>query len=201
MDKKWIICIIVTVIIGLIIGIGLAIYSSSNNDTENIDLLTQKELAESEENGTNTLVYIDINALETSVNDSQISPNAVVIRKTYYGACDHLIRVTEVIPEELVNKNEEGVQVFYPDWTLEEYSPTQIILYKAEAGNCGEHYFIQEHNGVIGIYTTNEDGVRTLQEDTEISTKYLPEEDILDLQEGVEIIGKTNLFEFLENYE
>ncbi len=199
MDKKWIIYIIVTIIVGLAFGIGFGIYSSNNSDTENMDLLSEKELAESEEN--NLIEQNNINTLETSAVNNVISPNAIVIKKTYYEACDHLIRETEDIPEELVNKTEETARNFFSDWTIEEYSPTQIILYKSEAGNCGQHYFIQEHNGVIGIYTIDENEEKTLKEDTEIVTQYLPDEDLETLKEGVEIIGNTNLVEFLEDYE
>ena len=200
MDKKWIICIIITIIIGLSIGIGLAVYSSSNGETEDMDLLSEKELADSEETNSNILQNTT-NTVETSAIDANISPNAILIKKTYYEACDHLIREAEDIPEELVNKTEEDVKEAYSDWKIEEFSPTQIILYKTQSGNCGEHYFVQEHNGVIGIYITDEYGVKTLQEDTEISTQYLPEEDLTNLKAGIEIIGKTNLTEFLEDYE
>lgn len=200
MDKKWIICIIITIIIGLSIGIGLAVYSSSNGETEDMDLLSEKELADSEETNSNILQNTT-NTVETSAIDANISPNAILIKKIYYEACDHLIRETEYIPEELVNKTEEDVKEAYSDWKIEEFSPTQIILYKTQSGNCGEHYFVQDHNGVIGIYITDEYGVKTLQEDTEISTQYLPEEDLTNLKAGIEIIGKTNLTEFLEDYE
>ena len=200
MDKKWIICIIITIIIGLSIGIGLAVYSSSNGETEDMDLLSEKELADSEETNSNILQNTT-NTVETSAIDANISPNAILIKKIYYEACDHLIREAENIPEELVNKTEEDVKEAYSDWKIEEFSPTQIILYKTQSGNCGEHYFVQDHNGVIGIYITDEYGVKTLQEDTEISTQYLPEEDLTNLKAGIEIIGKTNLTEFLEDYE
>lgn len=201
MNRKWIICIIITIIVGLALGIGLAIYFSNNDKTEDMDLLSEKELAESKQNDLNLGEENNINTLETSVTETNISPNAIIIKKTYYEACDHLIRVNEDVPEELVNKTEEDAEKVFSDWKIEEYSPTQIILYKKEKGNCGEHYFVQEHNGVIGIYTTDEKGNRTLKEDTEISTQYLPEEDIANLKTGVEIIGNTNLVEFLEDYE
>lgn len=199
MDKKRIICIIITIIIGLSLGIGLAILSR-NDETEDIDLLSERELADSEKNNSN-IFQNTTNTVETSATDANISPNAIIIKKTYYEACDHLIRETSDIPEELVNKTEEDVEKMYSDWKIEEFSPTQIILYKSENGNCGEHYFVQDHNGVIGIYITDEYGIKTLQEDTEISTQYLPEEDVSDLRAGIEIIGKTNLTEFLEDYE
>lgn len=201
MDKRWMICIIITIILGLILGVGLAIYSSNSNRTEDMDLLSERELADYEANESSILEENSINTIETSVIDTNISPNAVVIKKTYYEACDHLIRITEDIPEELVNKTEKEVAEVFSDWQIEEYSPTQIILYKSEKGNCGQHYFVQEHNGVIGIYKTDENGVKTLKKDTEILTQYLPEEDIVNLKKGVKIIGDTKLVEFLEDYE
>ena len=201
MDKKWIICIIITIIIGLGLEIGLAIYSSNNNETEGIDILSEKELADTGNKLNQSSSNEIINTVETASTENNISPNAMLVEKIYYEACDHLIRKNLDIPEELVNKTEKDVEEEYPEWEIEEFSPTRIVLYKTSSGNCGEHYFVQEHNGVIGIYTTDEYGVKTLKEDTEISTQYLPEEDINNLKAGVEIIGYTNLVEFLEDYE
>lgn len=200
MDKKWIVCIIIAIILGLSIGIGLTIYSSNNNgETEGIDIESDKKLAE--EDTISNLKNNDANSVETVSTENTISPNAIIIEKVYYEGCDHLIRKTVDIPETLVNKTEEEIKKQYSDWKLEEYSPTQITLYKTVTGNCGEHYYVQEHNGVIGIYTMDEYGVKTLKEDTEIVTQYLPEADLQKLKAGVEIIGHTKLVEFLEDYE
>ncbi len=200
MDKKWIVCIIIVVILGLLAGIGLAIYTArGDNETEEMDILSEKILANS--NGIDNSVSNEVNTVETVATEDTISPNAIIIEKVYYEGCDHLIRKTVDIPEELVNETEEMLEKQYSDWEIEEFSPTQITLYKTASGNCGEHYFVQEHNGVIGIYTTDVYGVKTLKEDTEISTQYLPEADLQNLKAGVEIIGYTKLVEFLEDYE
>ena len=202
MDKKWIISIIVTIIIGLILGISIALFTERNrNETEGTEFVDEKELAGNlNEQGANNLSH-NLNVIETSAQENLVSPNAIIIKKTYYEACDHLIRKVEEIPENLVNKTEQDIKTEFSDWNVEEFSPTQITLYKSVSGNCGEHYFVQEHNGVIGIYTIDEYGVKTLKEDTEISTQYLPEEDMNNLKAGVEIIGHTKLIEFLEDYE
>ena len=43
MDKKWIICIIIAIIIiGLCFGIGLAIFNSDNNQIEGTDIIGDK---------------------------------------------------------------------------------------------------------------------------------------------------------------
>lgn len=201
MNKKWIICIIVTIIVGFILGAAIAIFSEQNrNNTEGTEIISEKELA-SITNEVNNNIENNVNSIETVAVDDVVSPNAIIVKKTYYESCDHLIRKVEEVPEDLINKTEEDVKKIYSDWNLEEFTPTQINLYKTASGNCGEHYFVQEHNGVIGIYTVDEYGVKSLKEDTEISTQYLPDEDIQNLKAGVEIIGYTKLMEFLEDYE
>lgn len=201
MKKSWIVLIIIAIVIGIILGVGFAIYSVNQNKTDGTDITSEKQLANDNtiENSNNQIG--DSNIIETSSTNTNISPNAILITKIYYKSCDHLIRKSEDISEELINKSREDVEKAYPEWKIEEFSPTQITLYKTENGNCGEHYWVQEHNGVIGIYVMDEYGVKTLKEDTEISTQYLPEEDIKNLQAGIEIIGHTKLVEFLEDYE
>lgn len=209
MDKKWIICIVIAIVLGLGLGVGFALLSQARNKTEDTELLSEKELAGMEENsiqqnmieGDSIVNEDEINAVETANTEDNISPNAIIVKKVYYEACDHLTREVEDIPEELVNKTQSDIEEAFSGWTVEEYSPTEIVLYKTDKGNCGEHYFVQDHNGVIGIYTIDEYGVKTLKEDTEISTQYLPEADLENLKAGVEIIGHTKLIEFLEDYE
>ena len=202
MDKKWIISIIATIIIGLILGISIALFTERNrNETEGTEFVDEKELAGNLNEQVANNLSRNLNVIETLAQENLVSPNAIIIKKTYYEACDHLIRKVEEIPENLVNKTEQDIKTEFSDWNVEEFSPTQITLYKSVSGNCGEHYFVQEHNGVIGIYTIDEYGVKTLKEDTEISTQYLPEEDMNNLKAGVEIIGHTKLIEFLEDYE
>lgn len=209
MDKKWIICIVIAIVLGLGLGVGFALLSQARNKTEDTELLSEKELAGMEENsiqqnmieGDSIVNEDEINAVETANTEDNISPNAIIVKKVYYEACDHLTREVEDIPEELVNKTQSDIEEAFPGWTVEEYSPTEIVLYKTDKGNCGEHYSVQDHNGVIGIYTIDEYGVKTLKEDTEISTQYLPEADLENLKAGVEIIGHTKLIEFLEDYE
>ena len=68
-------------------------------------------------------------------------------------------------------------------------------------GFCNEHYIVKEDNGFISIYTVNKEGIQKLKEKTEISTMYLPEQDLENLKVGISIVGKMNLYSFLEDYE
>ena len=198
MNKKWIIYIIIAVLISALIG--FLVYTFLTDDNEKLqgtDMISKRELAE-DNNQINNLMD---NVIETSVQEESISPNAIIIKKEYFKACDHLVRTVEDIPEILVNGTKENIEEEYPGWKIEKFSPSEIILYKERQGNCNEHYVVKNHYGVIGIYVINADGREIFKEDTEISTKYLPESDIELLNEGVKIIGKTKLIEFLEDYE
>ena len=140
-------------------------------------------------------------SIPTSIVNTNISPNAIIIEKRYYKDCDHLIREVIDIPEELVNKTETEVKKRYSSWKLEGYSPTEIVFSKEFDGFCDEHYIVKENNGYISIYTEDKEGVQKLKENTEISTIYLPEQDLEKLSVGISIVGKMNLYSFLEDYE
>lgn len=199
MNKKWIIYIIIAIIVSIVIG--FSVYTFLSNDNEELqgtDMVGETELAE---NSKEDNIANKVNTIETSASEENISPNAIIIKKEYFKACDHLVRTVEDVPENLVNGSEEDVSKEYPSWKIEKYTPSEIILYKESQGNCNEHYIVKDHYGVIGIYTVDANGKEVFKEDTEISTKYLPESDIELLNEGVKIIGKTKLIEFLEDYE
>ena len=68
-------------------------------------------------------------------------------------------------------------------------------------GFCNEHYVLKVHNGVIGIYTVDQNGNETLKQDTEIQIQYLPEIDIENLKKGIYVIGDEALNSALEDYE
>lgn len=197
MGKKWL--IISIVIIGIIIAIILGIYAYQNGSISDTNMVSDKRLAETEKNKIEQEEFNQI--ISTAVVNEVTSPNATIIEKRYYKACDHLLRKATEIPEELINKNETDIKEKYPDWKLEKYSATEITMYKEFNGFCDEHYIARAHNGVITIYTVNEENEEKLKEETDISIQYLPEEDLEKLKQGISIVGKTNLYSFLEDYE
>lgn len=198
-NKSWIIVVIISIAVILGVIVGMYAYQKGNISEMNT-LNTQKlsGITNEEKNDNEELVN---EAVETSSINKNISPNAIIIQKRYYQGCDHLIREIMDIPENLVNKTEEDFKKEYADWKLEGYSPTEIVIYKEFKGICDEHYVVKEHNGVLGIYTENSEGIQEWKEDTEIETQYLPNEDVKNFEIGVKVVGKTNLNSFLEDYE
>ena len=83
MDKKWIICIIITIVLGLLIGIALALYTSNSyKDTQELDILSEKILAEEKNKEAMNITTVS-NTIETVAKEEVISPNALLIEKVY----------------------------------------------------------------------------------------------------------------------
>lgn len=192
---------IILMIIGVVTAVGLGIYAYNVGGISDTNIVNTERLAdiENEENNENLVVLNEV--VTTSSAEQKISPNAIVIEKKYYKTCDHLIREIVDIPTQLVNQTEEEVKSYYSGWKVEKFSTTEIVVYKEFQGICNEHYVIKDHNGVLGIYTESDENVLEWQEDTEIGIQYLPEEDIEKFKAGVEVVGKINLYNFLEDYE
>ena len=195
MRKGYIIAIAIALL--LLLGIVFAVFTNNRDNTLDSNMIEDKQLAEGQDINNST-----VNTVETSSEENDnILHTASIIKKTYYKGCDHLIREIEDVDVELVNKNEEEVKEKYPDWELQGYSREEIVLYKEVEGFCNEHYVLKVHNGVIGIYTVDQNGNETLKQDTEIQIQYLPEIDIENLKKGIYVIGDEALNSALEDYE
>ena len=62
-------------------------------------------------------------------------------------------------------------------------------------------YIIKENEGYIVVYQLDENGKEILIKNTGIVTSYLPEADILELKNGIKVMGKEKLNARLEDYE
>ncbi|MEF2620211.1 MAG: BofC C-terminal domain-containing protein [Clostridia bacterium] len=196
MRKFWIIMIIIVVLLALGGSIGIYIYNLKN--TSNKNSVKAKELADELKK---TLVEEEQNTVSTSSKNIKISHNSIVVKNTLYKICNHEIRQTEVIPVELVNKEEKDIQQYYKDWEIKKYSPTEVVLYREKDEYCDKHYVLRENNGVIAIYKIDDNNKETLRENTQIQTKYLPEIDLIKLKSGIYAIGEEELNSILEDFE
>ena len=77
----------------------------------------------------------------------------------------------------------------------------QIKLSRKSSGICSEHYVLRESDGYLSISCKNDIGEYIFKGLTDISVQYLPEEDLVKIQKGIEIVGKDNLNKFLEDFE
>ncbi len=85
-----------------------------------------------------------------------------------------------------------------------EYNKELQAAFEQANSNIDEsdtHFIIRNENGYVYVYYLDENKKEYLYKTTEISVDYLSEEDILDLEHGIEVIGNEELNKVLENFE
>lgn len=142
------------------------------------------------------------NSTTVTSTEEKISANSQLILKKYYAKCEHTINEYVEMPEELVNMTEEELKLEYPDWEVIGFEPNKVTLYKEFDDVCGEHFKLRIEEGKIVIYLVNQDGTESLYEKTDISSEYLTETDLINMQgDGLEIFGKEELNMIIEDFE
>ena len=192
--------IIVSVLLVIIIAIITDIISSKNKEEENVSESNTyiSEVIEDE----CTEEYInEQNATSVSSTEEKVAANAILILKKYYTQCDHTINEYVELPQELVNMTKEEVQEQYPDWEVIGFEQGKITLYKEFDDVCGEHFKLRVEDGKVVVYIVNNDGTESVYEKTNISSEYLAETDLINMQDGLEIYGKEELNQIIEDFE
>ena len=133
--------------------------------------------------------------------EEKVAANAQLILKKYYRNCEHTINEYVEIPPELVNMTEEEVQAEYPDWEVIGFDTGKVTLYKEFEGECGEHFKLRVEDEKVVIYIVNSDGSESIYEKTNISSEYLTETDLINMQDGLEIYSKEELNQIIEDFE
>lgn len=141
------------------------------------------------------------NTTTVSMAEEKVSANAILILKKYYKKCEHTINEYVELPQELVNMTKDEVQARYPDWEVIGFETGKVTLYKEFDDVCGEHFKLKVEDGKVVVYIVNRDGAESLYEKTNISSEYLTETDLLNMQDGLEIYGKEELNQIIEDFE
>lgn len=173
--------------------------------------LVKKQVVNEEDDGDNIAEIIEDecteeyaklqNATTVTATEEKVSTNAILILKKYYQKCEHTINEYVEIPQEIVNMTKSEVEKQYPDWKVIGFEPGKVTLYKEFDDVCGEHFRLKVENGKVVVYIDNNDGTQSLYERTDISSEYLTETDLINMQDGLEIYGKEELNQIIEDFE
>ncbi len=192
--KRSIIFILMLLIFLASVGIGY-FYLNTRED--------QKKESKVENNIIKNIVknIVKNETISTENQEEKVSPNAELLTITLYRKCGHEIIENKHVEKDMVNLNKNQIQEKFKGYVIETFSNDQISLYKEEEKVCNEHFLIGQENGFINIYKLNEDGEEELYESTNISIEYFPEDEKNKIIGKIEIIGKEELYEQLENFE
>ena len=139
--------------------------------------------------------------IKANTQEEKTSPNCSVTTKTYYKRCGHTTSIYDNLPQEFVNLTKEEIQNNYQDYDIESFNSNKIELYQEKDGECGEHYMVKDKDGEVAIYKILEDGSQEELETTSITTEYLTETDKINIKNGIQINGKQELNQLIEDYE
>ena len=185
------ICIIGVVFL-LAMYVGYKLYTGDANEQEPTTTSSKKEV----ENMIQTDPITSV-----SSEEEKISPNANFILKKHYSKCNHTTKEFVELPKELVNLTKRELENEYIDWKVEEFGAHEVTLVKQQDGYCNEHYVIKPDGEFVAIYSVLENGEEVLMESTDISIQYLPQADVLRINEGIMLYGKEELNSALEDFE
>lgn len=189
MRKITIIIITIGIILGFLIGIYLY---NTNQESKNL-IISEKEEAKIETKKEDK---------EVSNQEKLITPNTKIIIKTYYKDCNHIIEESAAPEDEWINLNEEELSKQANNFTIQKFSPAEVVLYKEENGFCNEHYLLIEKNGYIEVYFLDEKGeMKFMTNIVDIATELLPEKDREELKTGIKVYGKKELNKKIEDFE
>ena len=186
MRKITIIIITIGIILGFLIGIYLY---NTNQESKNL-IISEKEEAKTETKKEDK---------EVSNQEKLITPNTKIIIKTYYKDCNHIIEESATPADEWINLNEEELSKQANNFTIQKFSPEEVVLYKEENGFCNEHYLLIEK---IEVYFLDEKGeMKFMTNIVDIATELLPEKDREELKTGIKVYGKKELNKKIEDFE
>ncbi len=139
--------------------------------------------------------------IKANTQEEKTSPNCSVTTKIYYKKCGHTTSKYDNLPQEFVNLTKEEIQNNYQDYDIESFNANKIELYQEKDGQCGEHYMVKDKDGEVAIYKILEDGSQEELETTSVTTEYLTETDKINIKKGIQINGKQELNQLIEDFE
>ena len=98
--------------------------------------------------------------------------------------------------------NEEIVDECTEEW--DEYNEELQTAFEEANNNIADdetHYLLKGDNGYISVFYLDDNGEEFLYKKTNIATDYLSEEDIDELEIGIEVVGIEEVNKRLEDFE
>lgn len=200
MNKLIITMIAIVVVIGAMFT-AVAIFTPNRND--NVEKI-QTEIAEEEILDDCTDEYEGAeyeDTVKANTQEEKTSPNCSLTTKTYYQNCGHTKSEYTNLPSSFVNLTKDEIQEKYQEYEIEDFATNAIVLYQEKEGECGEHYMVKDKEGMVTVYQVLEDGSEQELETTGITTEYLPETDKINMKNGIQVNGKQELNQLIEDFE
>lgn len=184
--------IIISAIASFFIGFYLFKINHVEEEQNQIKLLAESKNINSEN-------YISVGINKTG---DIISPNTTIVKKKYYIDCGHIKQEEDKATTDVINMNKNKFQAEYVGWEIQKFTNNEVVIYKEIYDYCNEHYLAKDEDGKIVVYKIdkNDNKIQKIEE-TDIETKYLTEEDLNSVKQGIKVYSKKELSQTLEDFE
>ena len=177
----------------LVLGGGIYIGVKSRDNTENI-----KKTASINESKSGTTEAFDLN-----------ESCEVWVHKSYDDGSDSKSSPVMIglVPEELLGKSEKEIRTYfeekYPNREVLTINEYEIILTEVEDSSAditkANMYSVENNSGFVSIYKYDENGKKTLIEETQIEADSLPITVQDELQQGIIVQSQDDAYSKLED--
>ncbi len=192
--------IAIVVVIGAMFTAVMIFTPKQNENVENIGIeIAEEEILDDCTDEYEGAEYED--TIKANTQEEKTSPNCSLTTKTYYRKCGHTKSEYSNLPSDFVNLTKDEIQEKYQEYEIEDFATNEIILYQQKEGDCGEHYMVKDKDGMVTVYQVLEDGSEEELETTGITTEYLPETDKINMKNGIQVNGKQELNQLIEDFE
>lgn len=105
------------------------------------------------------------------------------------------------IDSENNNINSKNVELFNAAIETSSNKNKKLMQNEIENTISKQKYILKELDGLIAVYSINANDEEILEKKTGIAIRYLPDEDIKKIKNGIMANGEEELNEILEDYE
>lgn len=131
-----------------------------------------------------------------------INENTEIITRVMYEQTGQ-VEVNKIKPtEDMIGLSKEELERVYNGWIIDEFSPSKVqitlIVRKQAEGTSLTQYYLGIKDGYVAVFKDPPGPRASLKQLTKISVKGLPEQEVKDLKNGIQINSEEELLEMLE---
>lgn len=129
--------------------------------------------------------------------DIVLSENSAIKIKTVY-SCGHIETKTDKTDKSITGKTKKEIELIYPKWRIDEFSENLISLEEEINEPCENHFIIKLKDKTLFVYKKNNPEEYIKKQN--ISTSMLTNEEIKELESGINAESEYEVLEILESF-
>ncbi|MFZ7131999.1 MAG: hypothetical protein ACOWWR_06535 [Eubacteriales bacterium] len=143
---------------------------------------------------------------ETSVGQTILNEDAVIIYNRVYSKCNDLVTEQKVVDSQYIGKNEKELEELFVGWDIVTFNSDKVIVEKSIDSYSPHYYKIGIYNqgdgeNMVAVFTFDIDGQEIVDTITGTPTNLLHDNDIQKLKEGIYTKDTEELYNMLQNFD